>query len=343
MQPTSDDGYIIAGLSLSFDGGLLDAYLVKTDADGNHLWTKEYGGDESDAAYCICETSDGGYIITGFTESFGAGRDDVWLLKTDENGDTLWTRTYGGEDYEIGWSVCETSDGGYVIAGWTESFAVGFWDVYLIKTDADGDTQWTKTWGGMHIDVIISVQETPAGGYILAGHTYLSDEGDEHSDIYLIRTDPNGDSLWSRTWGGTSNEYGLSICLTSDGGYAVAGATSSFGAGGYDVWLLKIAPEIGVKEVVQEPIFVTQVAPNPFSEKTLIGYQLPKSGNVQIAVCDPIGRIVNTLVDGYQNAGIHTVTWDGSDKAGKKISAGVYFIKVEVGEERYTGKVVLMR
>jgi hypothetical protein len=237
VQQTTDGGYIIAGSTGSFGAGNFDVYLVKTDASGDTVWTRAYGGTGRDHGVSVQQTSDGGYIIAGHTESFGAGDFDAYLIKTDAGGDTVWTRTYGGTGCEYENSVGQTSDGGYIIVGETDSFGAGSWDVYLIKTDASGDTVWTRTYGGTGEDRGYSVQQISDGGYIVAGET-TSFEADS-IDVCLIKTDASGDTVWTRTYGGTSAEGGYSVEQTTDGGYIIAGYAFSFGAGDADVYLIR--------------------------------------------------------------------------------------------------------
>ncbi|MHA2277642.1 MAG: hypothetical protein ACXAC2_17820, partial [Candidatus Kariarchaeaceae archaeon] len=146
VQQTTDEGYIITGCT---EG---DVWLIKTDESGDTLWTKTFGGGDEDNGLSVQQTTDEGYIITGRTYSFGAGHADLWLIKTDESGDTLWTKTFGGGDKDNGLSVHQTADEGYIITGSTESFGAGDYDVWLIKTDESGDTLWTKTFGGGESD-----------------------------------------------------------------------------------------------------------------------------------------------------------------------------------------------
>jgi len=226
IQLSSDTGYIISGGTYSFGGGGDDVYLLKTNASGDTLWTRTYGGASHDYGSSVRQTSDGGYIIAGTTFSYGSGSGDVYLLKTNATGDTLWTRTYGGTNEENGISVQQTSDSGYVIAGFTCSFGAGSYDAYLIKTNASGDTLWTKTYGGTGLDVGYSVQQTTDGGFIIAGSTNSFGNGDQ---VYLIKTNASGDTLWTKTYGGTSLDYGQSVQQTSGGGYIIAGATWSSG------------------------------------------------------------------------------------------------------------------
>jgi len=237
VQQTTDGGFIVAGSTESLSTGDNDVYLIRTDAHGDTLWTRSYGGTHHDFGYSVRQTSDGGYIVVGSTSSFGTNIYQVYLIKTDAEGDTIWTRAYGGRYDEEGNSVQQTTDGGYIIAGTTLSFGAGYYDVYLIKTNAQGDTLWTRTYGGKRGDWGNAVQQTTDGGYVIAGSTMSFGAGSY--DTYLIKTDAQGDTLWTRTYGGSEYESGRSVQQTGDGGYIIAGLTSSFGAGDYDVYLIK--------------------------------------------------------------------------------------------------------
>jgi hypothetical protein len=236
VQQTSDGGYIVSGYTRSFGAGSDDVWLIKTNASGDTLWTKTYGVAGEEEGNSVQQTSDMGYIVAGYTRSFGDTM-QVYLIKTNASGDTLWTRTYGGANWDNGYSVRQTSDGGYIIVGYTTSFGgAGQSNVYLIKTNASGDTLWTRTYGGTNESYGSSVQQTSDGGYIITGQIFLGPKG---YDAYLIKTNASGDTLWTRTYGGTSGDYGSFVQPTSDGGYIVAGYTASYGAGGPDVWLIK--------------------------------------------------------------------------------------------------------
>jgi len=200
-------------------------------------WEKTIGDIYEDEGSSVQQTSDGGFIITGLTASFGNWF-DVYLIKTDSSGNRQWQNTFGGGDFDIGRSVQQTSDGGFIIAGLTRSFGAGMSDVYLIKTYSSGNPQWQKTFGGSYSDSAYSVQQTTDGGYIIAGYIY-SFTTFWGLDVYLIKTDSAGNSLWQKTIGGSKSDYGCSVQQTSDGGFIIAGYTNSFGAGGYDVYLIK--------------------------------------------------------------------------------------------------------
>jgi len=245
VQRTSDGGYVIAGGTGSYGAGGEDAWLIKTDSNGSKVWDKTFGGTSDDAGWSVQRTSDGGYVIAGGTGSYGAGGEDAWLIKTDSNGSKVWDKTFGGTSLDDGESVQQTLDGGYIIAGFTESYGAGGEDVWLIKTDSNGDKVWDKTFGGTSDDAGWSVQQTSDGGYVIAGST--SSYGAGEWDAWLIKTDSNGNKVWDRTFGGTSDDDGISVQQTSDGRYVIAGATVSYGAGGEDVWLMKLGPEGGVQ------------------------------------------------------------------------------------------------
>ena len=185
VQQTSDGGYIIVGRTTSFEDSDGDIYLIKTDKNGKLKWEKTFGGKHIDEAHAIQQTSDGGYIIAGFTYSFGKDG-NAYIVKTDANGNLEWQRTLGGSDYDAAWSIQQTSDGGYVIAGTTASYGNGHFDSYLIKTDAKGNIEWIRTFGGSDYDVARSVWQTSDGGYIIAGYT----KSFGRSDVYVIKLSP---------------------------------------------------------------------------------------------------------------------------------------------------------
>jgi hypothetical protein len=189
------------------------------------LWTKTFGRSLNDRGNSIQQTTDGGYIITGTTQSpSGSGWFDVWLIKTDANGDTLWTKTFGDSLGDWGHSVQQTFDGGYIIVGNTHRWRYNN-DVLLIKTDANGDTMWTKMFGDSLTDYGFSVQQTLEGGYVITGSTH----GDGR--VWLIKTDANGDTLWTKTFGDSLRNWGNSVQQTTDGGYIITGLANFFMGG----------------------------------------------------------------------------------------------------------------
>lgn len=219
VQQTTDGGYIITGYTNSYGDPDGDVWIIKTDSFGDTIWTKVYGYVKKDIGYCVQQTN-GGYIIAGtygpFTGGPGQGLTDVWLLKMDFKGDTTWTKLFTGNLEEEGYVVRETSDGGYIIVGYTRSYGVGDDDVWLIKTDINGNIIWTKTYGGFGLELGKDVQETSDGGYIIVAET------GGNQGIWLIKTDEVGNSLWTKNYGGYF-AYPYSIVQTSDGGYIILG------------------------------------------------------------------------------------------------------------------------
>ena len=238
VQQTFDHGYIIAGTTHSFGVGDGDFYLVKTDSLGDTLWTRTYGGSGYDGAESVIQTTDSGYIIAGYTYSFGAGAADVYLVRTNSLGESLWTRTYGGSSSDWAYSVIHTTDLGYIMAGVTYSFGAGYDDSYVVKADSLGNDTWIRTFGGSNHDRAHSIIQTSNSGYIIAGTTNSFGEG--FNDFYVVRIDSLGDTLWTKTYGSYSGEGAHSVSQASDGGYVVAGSTSQFAN---DIYVVKIPPD----------------------------------------------------------------------------------------------------
>jgi predicted secreted protein len=233
---TDDGGYALAGSTNSFGVGGADLWIVKTDSSGNMDWNKTYGGPNDEIASAIMQTEDGGFVIAGMTSSFGAGGFDYWLVKTDSQGNMQWNKTYGGAQDDFAISVIKTSDSGYALAGWTNSFGAGGEDLWLVKTDSSGNMMWNRTYGGQFDDEAHALIQTGDGGYAIAGDTSFAN-GNE--DAWLVKTDSNGIMQWNQTYGGAKLDTILSIVQLSDGTYALAGYTLSFGEGLSNAWLLK--------------------------------------------------------------------------------------------------------
>ena|GEM_PF-1738735 len=239
VQQTSDGGYIAAGYTESSSAGREDYWLVKTDAYGDVEWNKTYGGPRMEGVFSVQQTSDGGYILTGEHE-VGLLDTDIPLIKTDAYGEMEWYKSFGGSSLERAWSVQQVSDGGYILAGSTRSFGAGSRDYWLIKTDALGNMEWNKTYGGADDDQAYSVQQTSDGGYIVVGSADSYRTGIFFGEIWVIKTDEYGEVEWSRISGWSDWDFAHSVQQTSDGGYIIAGTRFSSYDTRYDFWLIKL-------------------------------------------------------------------------------------------------------
>ena len=236
VQLTNDGGYIICGVTRSYGVTEQDIWVIKTDSNGKEIWNNTFGGSKYAYGQSICPTSDDGYIIAGYTGT-GSHGNDVLLLKINNMGNEIWSKTFGGELNDYGHSVQQTMDNGYIISGLTRSFGNGENDVYLIKTDSSGNEQWNKTFGGNDSDSGRSVQQTLDGGYIIVGDTWSFSNG--KCDIFLIKTDNAGNEQWNKTFGGASFENGYSVRQTTGLGYIIAGYTETYGLGKGDGYIIK--------------------------------------------------------------------------------------------------------
>jgi len=237
IQQTPDGGYIVAGESSSF-GNDTQVWVLKLDANGGITWQNLYGGSGNDVAYSIQQTSDGGYIVAGQTTSFGAAGVDALAFKLNADGTIAWWNAYGGANDDRARSIQQTSDDGFIVAGETNSFGAGDSDIWVLKLNASGAVTWQNTYGATLDDAAYSVQQTSDGGYIIAGGT--TPAGSFFNDVFLLKLDTSGNVVWQNTYGGANDDVAYSIQLTSDGGYIVAGKTSSFGNIFGDIWIMKV-------------------------------------------------------------------------------------------------------
>ena len=335
VQQTIDEGYIITGSSSA------DVLLIKMNTNGDTTWTKTYDKNAQDWGNFIQQTSDGGYIIAGVTGYKFSDRGnnftgDIWLIKTDSNGDTMWTKTYDYGESDIGYSVQQTSDNGYVITGGSDYYNPAF---RIIKTNSNGDTTWTKTYGIGYTKSRF-IQQTFDDGYIITGTIWRKDG--HKNDVLVIKTNSNGDSLWSKTFGGIDNDYGNYIQQTSDGGYIIVGQTRFYGAGESDIWLIKVAPDVTEIDKNQNAILrdyhLKQNYPNPFNPSTSIEFTLPKSEYVTLKVYNILGKEVATLVSNKLNPGNHAYKFDG-----RNLASGIYYYQLVAGDFREVKKMILLK
>ena len=325
IQQAGDGGYIVAGFTLAYGAGGHDFWIVKLSSTGDIEWQKAYGGSSYDDAHSIQQTSDGGYIVAGETESFGAGQDDFWVLKLSSTGDIEWQKTYGGSSNDRAYSVRQTGDGGYIVAGETSSYGAGGYDFWVIKLSSNGEIEWQKTYGSAGSDQANSIQLTNDGGYIVAGERHSA-------DVWIFKLNSVGNIEWQKNYAGNSWENAYSIQQASDGGYIVAGESYSLGTtGSYDFWTFKISSsgEIEWQEAfrgfsidcarsAQQTIDGGYVVAGTYMGKTLI-VKLSSDGDVEWQ------KTYGLLSDEAYSI--------------QEISGGVYIVAGETGSDMFVLKV----
>jgi hypothetical protein len=217
--------------------------FLSTASYAQNNWAAAYSvTNETAFIDAVRQTSDGGFVLTGFitvSNSF-----DLWLLKLNSDGTIQWQKTFGGDQDDYGFSVEQTQDGGYIVAGQTLSFGAGSNDTWILKFDQNGNVQWQETLGQSQTDFALSIKQI-SDGFIVAGGTYPSSL--PPLDFWLIKLDLSGNVIWQKTYGGTGDEYTYSVNLTFDGGFIISGASDSFGSGFYDLWILKLDSAGGIQ------------------------------------------------------------------------------------------------
>lgn len=355
-SPVADE-YLISGFVETTQNSY-QALAMKCDANGDTIWTKSYGGSQWDFCNAAIGLSDGGFALAGQTYSQGNGNGDFYLIRINSGGDTLWTKTYGGAEADEANSVAVTADGGFILAGNTESYGAGGVDMYVVRTDLNGDTLWTRTYGGVEDDICNAVAVMASGDFVIVGGSFNFTPG--KSDFVLRREEESGTNVWVKTdsrpgdnfltdliiepstqyvtvtgyltdgafggvdgrmlrygpggtWNGMARTHGTlqfdqfhDIELTSDGGYVIVGTTQGYYERFDDIWVVKTdfdgvtSPiELSVDEVeLNGQTYEVVVSPNPtvdYSTLTIIGFdELQKSGNqrLNLNVYNSLGELV---------------------------------------------------
>ncbi len=376
VQQTSDGGFIITGWTYSLGPGAVgNVLLIKTDSSGNQIWFKAFGGTDVDRGYCVKQLLEGGYLITGYTASTGAGLDDMLLIKTDSNGNTIWEKTYGGSGRDYGNGVIQTNDGGYVVAGYTLSYGAGSEDVWIVKTDSSGNQQWMKTLGGAQSDIGYFINYTDDGGLIVTGHT-LSFGAGVH-DVWLIKlnlfipvelisfsahkidnkvilnwstaTEKNNKGFFIERK--KADEEFIPIAFVQGNGtsltqhiYSFTDAIQSFGKYSYrlkqvDFDGTSIYSDVIKIDVVSPGNFLLeQNYPNPFNPVTSIRYSIPAREFVTLKLYDVLSTEIKTLVSEEQDAGRYSINFDGS-----KLASGIYYYQLKAGNFTDVKKMCLVK
>jgi len=240
---TKDGGYVLTGQAYSTDWSGEDVYVVKLDAQGNITWTKAIGGSDDEFGYSITQTNDDGYIITGAISSKEGEGENIYIVKLDASGNTVWNKTITGKPFAHGAAIVQNKDGSYTIGGYKAATAdahnkADHFDFYITKIDSTGNTIWDKTIGGAGSKSNYSMIQTSDGGYAITGAIDSSVVSNE--DVYVVKLDGEGTVQWTKTVGGNQKDIGTAIIQNKDGGYAIAGATKSSGAGSFDVYVITL-------------------------------------------------------------------------------------------------------
>lgn len=330
----TNNGYAVTGFDWQgwTPDDHIDIFLAKVDLNGNQVWLKHYGdtipiNGINEIPTDLIVTSDGGFFITGLVNHTN---DDIYLIRTDANGDTLWTNTISIGANIYGWSGKETSDGGYIIAGTKFIDASNLFDVLLLKLNSIGDTIWTKTFGGSGNEEGWFVQQASDGGYIIAGETQSFGSGAK--DVYLIKTDANGNALWTKTFGGTNDDMGNFVQQTSDNGYVIAGYTKSMDAGEKDFYLLKI-DSLGAVNINNVNIQVQNlnIHPNPMKNSTVISFGNQNNNEYQLLITDITGKTVR-IINNIRGNKVKIYKQD--------LNSGLYIVEIR-GEKIYRSKMII--
>ncbi|WP_297477738.1 WD40 repeat domain-containing protein [Thermococcus sp.] len=237
VAPNGD--IIVAGDTSSFGNGGWDTLVIRLDGKGNVEWERTYGGEDDEYTNTVAIAPNGGIITAGSTSSSGAGNADVWVMRLSASGRIKWQKAYGGTGDDEAYAIALTPNGDIVVTGYTESFGAGDWDAWILRLNGKGGIVWQRTYDGRKSDEANSVVIASNGDIIVAGDTSSFSAGG--SDFWVLRLNGNGKPEWSRSYGGKKDDYANAVSLTPGGDIIVAGSTYSFGAGGKDIWVLRLS------------------------------------------------------------------------------------------------------
>lgn len=347
IKKTNDGGFIIAGRTNSNTSGPNDYYLIKTDSAGNLQWQYQYGGVNNDDCYSIDIATDGGYILGGHTSSYGAGSADLFLLKVNNVGIFQWQKTFGTIAQDYGETVITTLDGGYIITGAIDD-GTGVWDAHIVKTDSSGNMQWNKTFrSSSDYESLNVIKQLADSTYILAGSTYLNSSVEFEG--WLMKIESNGDSIWSKTYGGPIDlpDYFYGLDLTDDGGIVACGQYNRIGSPYQNLWLVKtdcmgndsiwdsvncsLITSMNIDTFKNENI--VKIYPNPFSSSATIEIATESKIKYDFILYDQLGRQMKKIMN---------ITEKRIIIEKDNLNSGMYFYKISSSEKIIgTGKILI--
>jgi hypothetical protein len=356
VKQTNDGGYIVVGSSSSINGDVTghhgsalysDYWLVKLDVNGNIQWEKSLGGAVNDNAYYVQQTVDNGFVIAGY--SYSADGDvtahigsitysDIWIVKTDSIGNIQWEKSIGGTINDYSFSIQQTIDGGYIVAGYSNSVCFSYDDYWIFKLDGSGNTQWQRCIGGTSNDRLFSIEQTTDGGFILAGSSDSNSgnvSGNHGSqDYWVVKLDTAGYMQWQKCLGGTGSEYSYSIQQTSDAGYIVAGESQSNNGdvtgnqGLKDYWVVKLYPDFPTSINENISFFSFSLSPNPASSNLFLTLSSNIKPNTSLSIYNFLGAEVLAVPVRNSQTNINI----------SALPAGVYFVNVKEAGKSLRGK-----
>ena len=346
VRQTVDGGYVLAGYSNSSTGGSnTDVLLIKIDEFGDVQWETMYGGERTDECYDVEETHDEGYFLSGITYPAGTGYPKYYAIKTDSNGIAEWEVIIGGDKFDKCLDAVQVADGGFVLAGYSDSFSESYNDIYIVKLDSTGATVWEQIVDNNGFDdQARHISNASDQGLIICGVTSLP--GD-HPQGYVVKMDIDGFVVWDLMYGGSDNDFLNCIEETAEGQFVSAGNTSSWGPGGYNVWLIQIESEVSiasgrVEAVVTDDNTLT-VYPNPVHGSVVnLSYFLQNASAVSIDIYDINGHMVCTLLNGVQESGYHSTIWTADNGLGNTAPNGIYFVSLRTDESYEVQSVLIL-
>ncbi len=334
---TEDGGYLLVGDTYK-DGTVYNQIKIfKIDENGEYLWHKEIGGPSDDYGACIQPTIDGNYILASHTYSYGNGKCDGYLVKINPEGDIIWEKTYGGTSFDSFYFVRPTSDGGYIAVGSTQSYGKAE-QGFIVKTDSEGETEWTAAHGGNKNEGFFGVVETPDHNYLVSGFTNSYGNGEHDCIIALINS--AGELVEMKTYGGQNDDFGATIEEWPGKGYIAAGSfysTSTY----HDFTVLNFSPltiptATDYQPVVPEKtISIRNITPNPFYDEFLIEFSLEKTEKISITLTDMTGCVIGDVLTEALQQGIHRIPCSG-----RGLKPGVYICRIQSGSAMAMKKIV---
>lgn len=336
---TSDSGFAVVGWTDE-----TDVFLFRADSLGDSLWLKTFGGSGYDNGYDLVQTPDKGFLLVGHTTSFGAGSYDIYLIRTDQYGDTLWTKTIGTPGYQDCRAIVETHDGNYLIS----SIEINVNDdIIVMKIDNDGNVLWTKGCGQSDAnDYAFDLAQTSDGGYLVAGRHYNLDG--YHNNMYIVKLDGNGDSLWSYTLPSGTTDEAMVVHEGKYGNIYLFGTKAvSSSASSRDYYVMAMDYALDAPPVILDQLpsgyELSHNYPNPFNPQTTIQFSLPVRSDINLTVYDILGRRVKTLLNDTKAAGTYTVEWNGTDESGNQVASGIYLYRLETTDFSQSKKMLLLK